>query len=626
MLKKRSLQILTYVFENSDGISGNTLANLLDITPRTVRNDIREINEELACLNALIESSPKKGYYLSYDAKKKVLGYLANKDSGSLLPNTPSERQLYIILKIVFAKDIVQIEDLENELYVSKTTIRSDLENMAKLLEKYEIRISSYRGIIIDGKESDIRHLLSKLISKNYNGNLDYLRPLLKKFSKYNEEDYYKICDCLVQILDANKIVITDKDLYIFSYEILLGILRSKDGFTLEDGYVPKNDVLLNIPFDILENSINCKISSSDRIYINNCYSYKRLLSSNYSLISDDLTSNIVDEYFLELKNNYSLDINLDQTLKENLISHINSMIKRIQYKEHTDDMLLADIKDRYPYSFELASVIIPIINKYLDVSISENELIYLAVHLAVILDNTNPKTNIIVICGSGLGTAQLVINRINNVFGNRINVLSYGPSYKISKLLREYSNVNLIITTIPLNINLNIPVVQVSPLLDDKDIKAINSYLNNSNSIDMHDDSNCLDPNLFFVIHDDCNEYDVLKNMVHTLYNFGYINSFSKFYTSVMHREKTYSTKLNKIWLPHPMKSMSKTTVLPVAIMKNDNDIKIIMLLAINAQENTRFQNLYAKITHLIENESMFEKAINCNSFLEFKQLFDIL
>ena len=625
-LSKRGELILRYIINSNDAVSGNELADLFNVTDRSIRNDIRDINRELAAINCCIESSTSKGYRLSEQNKESILQLLSEQDERDIMPQTPSERFIYLSLKLLLNQETESYDSIAEEIFYSKTTVASDIAKIERFFKKHNIQLDNTRRITATGRESDIRIVISSLFSKYYDSSYSYMNLLLQTFLDYDERLFYQVYDILVQTLDASRIVMTDKDLIQFTHEIIVSVLRSKDGYPIESEYLPRNDSLIDLPYQKLELVFSANILPNDRFFIDNCYSFKRLLSSNTSSVNSKQAETIISKYFKELNKGYNLDLNSNEELKRNLSLHINSLVKRIQYEPEENSYLIKDIKLKYAYSFELATVIIPIIQHELHINLTENELAYIAIHLAVILETNKKKNNVVIICGSGLGTAQLVIARLNNAFASRIDIKAFGPVYRIKAILKEHPDIDIIISTIPITEKLGKPVVMISPLVSDEDIRLINSYLSNSISSVLAAPSLPINPDLFFILENCDDKNAILQAMVHKLYQLGYIRSFSSFYASVLQREKLYSTVYEKIWLPHPMKSMSSTTVSCVGIVKNDENVKLVFLPAINAHEREKYQILYSKISHLVSDRQLLDKACACSSFLEFKSIYQSL
>ena len=59
------------------------------------------------------------------------------------LPMTPEERVSHIIRRLLLSDGYLKLEDLADEIYVSKSTLQNDLKLVKHRLAKYDIRLIS---------------------------------------------------------------------------------------------------------------------------------------------------------------------------------------------------------------------------------------------------------------------------------------------------------------------------------------------------------------------------------------------------------------------------------------------------------------------------------------------------
>ena len=79
---KRLIKILRFFLENEKWITGASIALSVGVSTRTVRNDIKELNQMLADRGAEITSEIGQGYKLTVsDSRKFDLGF---RGTGSL--------------------------------------------------------------------------------------------------------------------------------------------------------------------------------------------------------------------------------------------------------------------------------------------------------------------------------------------------------------------------------------------------------------------------------------------------------------------------------------------------------------------------------------------------------------
>src|SRR5699024_3226122 len=87
---------------------------------------------------------------------------------------------------------------------------------------------------------------------------------------------------------------------------------------------------------------------------------------------------------------------------------------------------MLEEIKQNYPFAFDIGVVASKMIEKDLKVQVSESEIGYLALHFEMALNRNNideKKLNIILVCNSGLTSSQLIKYKLIQNFGNQIQI-----------------------------------------------------------------------------------------------------------------------------------------------------------------------------------------------------------
>lgn len=114
--KKKLLALLSSA---NHPVTGKELSSRLNVSDRTIRNYIREINEE-----KLIIQSSSNGYRLS------TLDSTCNqKPDNSFVYDFSSqnERLLYISERIITSSQDADLYDIADEIYISYSTMEKDL-------------------------------------------------------------------------------------------------------------------------------------------------------------------------------------------------------------------------------------------------------------------------------------------------------------------------------------------------------------------------------------------------------------------------------------------------------------------------------------------------------------------
>ncbi|MFR3687722.1 MAG: HTH domain-containing protein, partial [Enterococcus sp.] len=158
-MKEKQEQLLRLLLQQDSPISSRILSEKMNVSVRTVKNYIYELNK---LGSAPVITSSNAGYTILPDEATKLLDEPQN---ASDLPQTFKERSFFIIKRILMEHQQLNIFDLSDELFVSYSTLKSDLARMNKAYEKYHIKfVLKQDEIQIVGEEKEKRRLISYII------------------------------------------------------------------------------------------------------------------------------------------------------------------------------------------------------------------------------------------------------------------------------------------------------------------------------------------------------------------------------------------------------------------------------------------------------------------------------
>jgi mannitol operon transcriptional antiterminator len=169
-----------------------------------------------------------------------------------------------------------------------------------------------------------------------------------------------------------------------------------------------------------------------------------------------------------------------DRTLRDGLTNHIIPACMRQKFKLWLpSDLNPAGLDDRFEYENKIAHQLADIVFELMDVQLPENEINNLALLLRAAYIRVRPSRlhQVIIVCPSGMATAQLLLARLEARFPRlgSLNVIS------LRQLNPEAAAAaDLILSTVPLprNISERVKVIQVHPLLMPEDVEAITRFL----------------------------------------------------------------------------------------------------------------------------------------------------
>lgn len=488
-LNSRKKQIIRYLLQNiNEYVTVNKISSFLNVSEKTIYRDLK-IFEKSSFI--VLDKIKGKGIKISkYNNQYLDVIY----EDKILIPKFSTIQRRYNIYYdlLIMSPKSTSVYFLSEKYFVSHTSIVNDIKFIENnLLDKRLRIVKDYYGTRIEGSEQDIRSEIQKLISsydneneliKNMNGRLseDTYNKLTEKFDKKYIEKVEKIISSVEDIL-----LYRLGDVYYVNLctHILIMIKRNKENLVKTEKNITdkiKDEYLYEISNDVIkkiENEFKIKIHNSEALNI-----YRYLISSGISKINENYKELVfeedefVDEFINKIIENTNLNIRSNKNIYSLFIIHMNAAINRIKFSISIKNPILEEIKNIYGEVYNMISTSVKELSKGNPLSnISESEISYIVMYFQIIYENTKKNKNIIIVCSSGFGTSQLLKNRLINKINN-LNVVEVIPYIDIFKI--DLTNIDFIVSTIKLE-NIIKPVINVSVLLNDSDVRVINDYLN---------------------------------------------------------------------------------------------------------------------------------------------------
>ena len=164
VMKKKEQELLNYLSEFNKPVRSAEIANALDISVRSVKNYVHNINS-LYGKNIILSS--RNGYELNLQNNYSLV--LTN--SSEQIPQTLEERSFFIIKQLVLNHSAqIEIFDLCDSLCVSYSTIKSIISKMNKTYSSYDLEFYCEHDCVrIKGMKSTKENYYPMLLMKNPN-------------------------------------------------------------------------------------------------------------------------------------------------------------------------------------------------------------------------------------------------------------------------------------------------------------------------------------------------------------------------------------------------------------------------------------------------------------------------
>lgn len=623
-LDKTILDIIQFLNEQREPVSSSVIATDLNVSTKTVLNRINEFSSNLADEGIIILKKPRVGIWLEIK-NTKSWERIINKNSNSIF-DQPKQRMDYIILSLLMSEDPISLEEFSERLYSSYSTVNNDLTAVRQELAKYHLELANIRGLgyEIQGKEKDLRRLFSDKITKT-----DWLESLTESTNNIN---YSFLKEEVRRVLVNTKFHLSESNFENLCIHLFIAINRiqhnnyeineDEEEFSQDfDCEIEKVEEALSL---LVERLINKEFPSIEKKMLRIQLSAKQILANKDNDVITQDTVRKVNEMLQVVNQSFHIDLTQDQELIKNLSLHLVPLNYRLKYSIKVQNPLVEEIKKNCPLGFIVANEAVKVLDEPVNGSVGEDEIALLALHFNLALQrNENLQTrfrkkNIIIVCGTGVGTAMMLEFQILDKFGEYINETLVTDSISLENI--NVSEYDCLISTIPLKDNLEIPYLHVNYFLTESDIKQLQMLLSLD---DIDQQLNRFFSEEFFFTHlDASNANDAINKIFDMTKNT--IDLPEAFISSVLKREKLFSTEIgNNVAIPHPydqfdLPSFAIIAILDNPIKWNKKEVQFVLLFIIGKNDKENMQFFYQTISkYLIDSEKI-------NNIIE-SQRFDV-
>lgn len=457
-LSLRQKRILHIMQHNDTYITSAALAAKLNVSSRTIRNDVVKINEELAPYNARILSLKSRGY--GFESEDPKLIESLNQIETAFF--SKENRARYLAFKLCFAEEPQNLYDLEDEMYISHTTLDHALRDIASQFSDHTpyIRLIRQKDTVrFEDDEMKKRLVLVEMLRKSWNYHA--------RRNAYYDDNFIepKVLDFIIDLVSSNlnkyNILLEDPSIVFLNLMIAVMYYRIRDGHVLPyEPPIPKADTSVYYAcqdiLNTLTDHLHCYIHPEelDRLYL--------FITANRLLDQTTLTretakdyfgpnTRLIAEHFLTMIQNYfRLDFSDDDDFYITLLQYIRTLQRRsdIYNEQYTSDFVKNDLR----IELIIAHLFQPLALQYLGKTLTETQLIYLAYCLCGALENfvhnhPGDKLNTVICCQMNMPFLFAMKRRLESDFGNYLNITALLPVNIKNSF--DFTDTDLILTTV---------------------------------------------------------------------------------------------------------------------------------------------------------------------------------
>lgn len=623
MLNEKQKDLLTFLEKHKDSwITSKELAAYCECTTRTIRNRVASINAEL----------PGKITASTY-------GYRLNTEIKAIgeqpLRNDRKSRILLELLKK--SADGIDIYELADNLFISESTLKADIQQMKKEFTAKNIQIIFEKDTVklVGTERAKRRYMISLLYDES---NLqEKLKASIQQMIGYIS--LAALQEMIRTVFAGHEIRINQYTLNNIVLHYAISIERIRQGHIIkkqtdnQDFQTKREYELAKEIADKLAEEYAIDFSEGELeqlallfIGIQNETSAN---SKNKQLkeVVDEKIITALHDVLKQVKKTYLIELGDDQEFFNKLAIHVQSLYHRSKYDTFARNSSLLDLKTAYPLIYDISVYISSLIQEKLAIWFNEDEISFIALHIGSFLGtqkNSIEQASLLLVANDYHDLSENIVAKLENAFGEQIFIKT------ANEAAIKAQSYDMLLTTDHSIAERYERAIFIQPLLHQNDLRKIEKRIyqikEQKQKVKMHQYIDQFIPaELYF------NQVDlaaatpkaIRKQINQRLLHNGYVGE--DFLQSVEKREIMSSTGFpSGIAIPHAIeisavKSSVAVMTLQEPVMWEAYPVKLIAFVTISKDESKVFNDFFERFIEIVSDAVNTKQLSTSSSYAEF-------
>ncbi|MGV1034484.1 MAG: BglG family transcription antiterminator [Microbacteriaceae bacterium] len=423
-MNQRTELLLAELRRATRPVTAAELAEALGVTDRSVRNYVAALNADRA--EPVVLSGPH-GYELR---------------AGSALPNTspaassPAARSARILRSLVDARAGIDVHELAASLFVSDSTLESDLGRVRQRLEGSGLRLQRTGARLrLLGPETARRRLLSALFRDESQRDILELDEIQREFPAENLAAFKT---AVIEALEAEQFTLNEYGINNVLLHVVIALDRLErlgapvdaDTEAAIAGRSPAHHDIKRILSAQIRVHFATPLPETDLDYLAALVATrvatpdvgKRATVGDY-LEPARLAS--IEAIIERASGEYLVDLS-DEDFGARLALHLHNLVNRARDNSFSRNPLTQSMKSSYPMIYELAVFVAGELQQVENIEIHEDEIAYIAMHLGAQLEQqrrTQDQVTAVVVSPAYHELPEQLHRRLDESLGSEVNI-----------------------------------------------------------------------------------------------------------------------------------------------------------------------------------------------------------
>ena len=572
------------------------LAQRLHISERSARERLKRVEEDLQCNGGSLTSKSGKGYAFRIVDKDRFSAWLSSVNSAGGIPSTSQGRADYILNALLQAENFLKLDDLCDELYISRTTMTADMKQVKSVLQRYHLSLvqRSGQGIRIEGNELELRNCMAYNLLRKERGSGE---------TKWIVDDKRQVVDSMARAFKAQNLTLSKQSFLELLHYITVAAERIQSGHYIvfdEERMKRIGESISPDIFSAADMIVRDILHGADdggvvweraglALLIRGKGVFRQDPPQSKANPAQGQLEQLARDMLELVFEMYGMDFRSDEELLTALTQHMVSFDARMRYNLILTNPILEQIRKEYSAAYHLAASACIVLQRAYGQPIPDAEIGYFAILFALAdqRKGRDARKNVLIVCVSGQATSRLFMHRFQSAFGAYVNHVYTCSAFQLSSFDFVGRKINAVFTTVSLDLKLPVPVFQVSLLLTEQEIHAFQQILRSG-----HRDI------LFQYFRESLfcgkiaaeSKEAALRIMCQAIEK--EINLPEDFYQCVLRREEMGQTDFgNLVAIPHPCRIMGTEKFVSVAVLEQPvwwghHDVQVILLVSLEQDD----------------------------------------
>ncbi|MDQ0224056.1 BglG family transcription antiterminator [Metabacillus niabensis] len=608
-------------------------ADALNVSTRSVRNYLKQLNDDLVGIASIINERGR-GYRLDIIDKQAFESLLEKNRIKDDTLNSQKGRIAFIIDRLMNSEETYTLDDLASEMHIGRTTLVNEIKKAAVSLETYSLTIQGKpnRGMELKGKELDLRfYILDNLYDVLYGDyplDTDIIEAIEMISNKHNLESttQARLMEFIIIMLDRilkdhpiNEVDEKHKKLLgTMDYQIALEIVQK------------------------IENQLPIKIPQAEILFITLPIAGRRTPTNNRTLADIAITQDVQKllEQIIEHVGFKKEIIYENESFFKDLQYHLTFMLNRLIFGLRLKNPLLADVKEKYFVAYKMAEIAGQVVENRYGLKVPEDELGYLAFYFGVFIGQSDLKEKrfrrAAVVCGTGRGTAKLVAIQLQRVLNQNTEIDLFSEKEATKVILDKY---DLVFSTVKLSFETSAPFIMINEIFDERNVSREIEKVTYMKKLKIHNANDyqsmithLVTKEKFFLLDSTKGYQENVLEMIEYLVEDGHLDTGFK--ERLKEREEQGSMVFDRyIAFPHTFNNRSESIelaigVFPENVVADGKEVKLVFLLGLPERQNDHNENLivkiYDEIIRIANNQQIIDQLTNVSTYEQFMRVIE--